>query len=181
MVVIGLLIVVITLLGLAGMREVMKDPRMTERFQRVGGSIEALQPLMYAVAVMFGLLGVGFIVLSAGVRRGHRGLIITSIVLTSMVGLTFLLWSLGGVAQVAMIGPAAAGGLCVLLAPLAVAVLLLTWLIGALRAADQLFAMRYAMEYWRYAQQQQQLHGYSQTGAPPSAPPTQPPPFPPQQ
>ena len=52
-------------------------------------------------------------------------------------------------------------------------------LAGAMRAADQIAAQKYAMDYWRYAQQQQGFHPQQQQPpSPPQFPPQQPPPPP---
>jgi hypothetical protein len=58
--------------------------------------------------------------------------------------------------------------------PFALLVLLMVWLVGALKVSDHAASQRYAMQYWQYAQQQQM---YAQQ--PGTYPQQQPPPYPP--
>ena len=60
--------------------------------------------------------------------------------------------------------PQALGAVCMLTVVLALLVLQVVWLFGAIKASDQAAHQQYAMQYWQYAQQQQ---GYAQPGYPP--------------
>jgi hypothetical protein len=142
------------------------------RAETGGMGLRAAMGLGGAVLLVPALL---LLVLGIAVRNGSGGVAIALIVLTSLLlllGLLNLVTSLPGVAR----DPRAAVGLCVVVIPIALLGLLMYYLIGAVRSAPQLRAVRaqYQSQYWQH-QQTQQTYGQPWQGAPPPPPPPPPP------
>src|SRR5688572_26669936 len=149
MIAIGVLALLASLVVFAGMGELMKDERFLERMRQVpDASLDLIETSLKIFGGLLAFAGIVFIALSAGVRRGNKGFIIFSLVLSLLAALIFLLWLIGSVVQVATIGPIAAGGVCITLVPLVMLVLQTFWLGAAMGAADRLAASQYAMQYW---------------------------------
>jgi TM2 domain-containing membrane protein YozV len=150
-----------------------------ESFSRLQEIPEATPHRMQAVLVGSGILCALFSVilglLGFFVRKGGKGAIITSIGLSSIAIALLALWSLAGVAQGEL-------GACILVIPLALFVLLVVWLVQAVRASGSVQAMQnqYMQQYWQHLYQQQmysQQQPYPPGGTPPiSSPPASPPP-----
>ena len=151
-------------------------PEQRAEFTRMEEQMRAQTGLSFrtamaaAGAVMF-VPALLLLVLGILVRNGSGGIAIALIVLTSLLlllGLLNLATSLPGVAR----NPSAAIGLCVVVIPVALLGLLLYFLIGAVRNAPQLRAVReqYQSQYWQH-QQNQQTYGQPWQGAPPPPPP----------
>jgi hypothetical protein len=167
------------------LRDMPQVPGMTPeimRFQLIGMGVLAL------------LLAMVLITLGSFVRRGSKGATVASIVLVILSMLYLLLQAAGAL----MIGRGqGVAGACMLVIPLSLFSLLLTWLIQAMRSSSDIEAMRnqYAQQYWQSAYQQQlyrQSGPSGQSGGqsaipphagfpPPPTPPPPPPPPPPQQ
>jgi hypothetical protein len=133
------------------------------------------------IAAGMGLVyGVVLVVLGLFVRKGSKGAVITALVLT-VLALLYLAFS---VIRVVLVGAqpgigAAGGGICTTAIPLVLYVLLLVWLIQALREKGRQ-QQGYPPEYWAYWQQQyaqQQAWQQQQQGGqvPPPPPPAEPP------
>ena len=152
------------------MAEAPMDPQlaalMTPQMMKIALIGVAAGSLIYAaLAIIFGVM----------VRKQSRGATIAGIVLTSLVLAYLALNMLGGVVQMAKMGPQGMIGMCVMVVPLVVAVWQLIWLIGALRSGGQLRAMQnqMQMQYWQMmamqqAQQQQQYQRMMQQQAAPA-------------
>lgn len=138
---------------------------------------QLLRGLYIVVAVLSVIASLMFLVLGVFVMRGSGGAIITSLVLCILVILALGLNLLGSGFQLMMSpGPAELLGAAFILIPMSLQVLLLVWLIQAMRAATQLKAlqMQYQAQYWQYQQQQQmygQQGGYAAPPPPAAAPP----------
>ena len=169
----------------------MTSPEMVQRMREMFPEMTLPSPREVATEAVSTLVAaIVMIALGAWVRNGQRGAIIASI-----GAVTFIVLQRSGLGLYKLMtgqDPAAVVGFCVcnaaiFLAPL---VLLLVWLIQALRNSGQIDgAQAYAQQYWQYAQQYQQRYpqpGYGQ-GMPPypqgggmiPAPPP-PPPVPPE-
>jgi hypothetical protein len=148
-------------------------------------TVEAIQHNALVHAVAFGAYGALMILLGFFVRRSRKGAIVASIVLVSL-GLLYLgLNFVGAVFIGSQQGPGAAlvGG-CFSLVPVALCVLLLVWLIQAMRNASAARAAgAYPPEYLAYwqqqyaaqqAYQQQVWQQQQQGGQVPPQPPTPP-------
>lgn len=146
----------------------MQFDQIEKQFQTTGISLHGLF-IMYAVIAF--VPGVAMAVLALFVRRGGMVSLVLALVLTGMLAAGI------GVSIVTSFfaGPQAIAGACVLALPLAALVLLIVWLIQALRARPQASAMQsqYAAYYQQYMQAQQayqQAYGYA---APPAQEPQQ--------
>lgn len=131
-----------------------------------------LMQIVYVAMGVIGLLfGVGYIVLGIFVRRGGLEAAITALVLTIVATLLLLVNVIGSASMLfdtAANQATALMGVCMTGVPLALLVLLLVWLIEAVRNAPKIKAARqYQAAYW-----QQQ---YPQPWQPPPSPPTPPP------
>jgi hypothetical protein len=116
-------------------------PEMTVEIARMGYTI---------IGALIAVVAIVFIVLAVFVRRGARGAIVTSIVLT-ILGVLFTGCNVAvGLSQG---GPAALIGLV----PVLLTVWLLVWLFNANTAAGQWqqWQMQYAAQYYQYQQGQQ--------------------------
>jgi hypothetical protein len=130
-----------------------------------GVSPETLMRLGYGIiaggALLFSLL---ILILAVFVRRGSAAATITAIVIDSIIILALGINTIGSLVQV-LRNPSALIGVVIVVAMLAGFVLLLVWLIQALRAAATIKAMQihYQQQYWQYQQQQQMYaYGYAQ-------------------
>lgn len=170
----------------------LRSPETVRQVRESLPNLELPSPRETAIsAAVLLVTAIGFIALGAWVRNGRRGALITSMVFVGLI----LLYQAGGLILSVAAGadPAALGiSLCfsvvLVIAPM---VLLLVWLIQALRNSRQVDgAQAYAQQYWQYAQQYQQqqgypppppgqAHGYGQEGSPPMIPAPPPPPAPP--
>jgi hypothetical protein len=137
------------------------------------------------IAAGMGLVyGVVLVVLGLFVRKGSKGAVVTALVLTGLA----LLYLCYNTIRTAVVGAqqgveAASGGICTMLVPLVLYVLLLVWLVQALRETGRQ-PPGYPPEYWAYWQQQyaqqqawqqQQQQGGGQASQPPAPPPPPPP------
>jgi len=168
-------------------------PSLIEQQPELGAAISnvpgATEQLVQVAFVVFGILtlflGVAQIILARFVSRGGKGAVITSIIVSILMGL-FLLF---GVVQNAFNSaqkPAERGmGVCMMCVPLAMLALLIVWLFQAFAAAGRVanIQQQYAQQYWQYYQRQQQYGGgpYQPPGqfppqmqSPPPPPPTPP-------
>jgi hypothetical protein len=130
-----------------------------------GVSPETLMRLGYGIiaggALLFSLL---ILILAVFVRRGSIGATITAIVIDSLIILLLGINAIGSLFQ-ALRNPSALIGVVIVVAMLAGFLLLLVWLIQALRATATIKAMQthYQQQYWQYQQQQQMYaYGYAQ-------------------
>ncbi len=136
-----------------------------------GVSPETLMRVGYGIiaggALLFSLL---ILILAVFVRRGSGAAIITAIVIDSIIILGLGINVIGSLFQ-ALRNPSALVGVIIVVAMLAGFVLLLAWLIQALRATATIKAMQmqYQQQYWQY-QQQQQMYGYGYAQQQPAAP-----------
>jgi hypothetical protein len=149
----------------------MTSPGMVQRMREMFPEMTLPRPGEVATEAVSTLVAATvMIALGAWVRNGRRGAIIASIAAVAFIVLQRT--GLGLYKLVSGQEPAAVVGFCVcnaavFLAPL---VLLLVWLIQALRNSGQIDGARaYAQQYWQYAQQYQQ--GYPQPGYGQGAPP----------
>ena len=139
---------------------------------------QLLQRTLYIFSGIIFVGGVGMIVLGRFVRAASKGAIITSIVIAILAVLLLGIWLLGAAPTLLSPPGVHSLGLCMLVVPIALFVLLIVWLFGAMRGVDRAMASSYAMQYWQYAQQQQ-AYAQGQYPAPPQTPPPTPPPPPP--
>ena len=148
--------------------EVQQIPQATPEF---------IQRSLFIFGGIIFIGGIGLILLGRFVRDGSKGAIITSMVLSILATLLLVIWLLFSAATLLSPPGPHTFGLCFLIVPLALFILLVVWLISALRGVDRAAAANYAMQYWQYAQQQQ---AYGQPPYPPQppspSPPTPPPP-----
>ena len=160
-------------------QRLMQMPEFSQKMSEVPGmTAEMLRAVTLIAGVGSLIFGVLYIILGVFVRRGSKAATITAMVLTSLATLILLLQIVGQVLT-GQVGGEAVLGVCVEVLALALFVLLIVWLVGAMRAADHIAAQKYAMDYWRYAQQQQGFHPQpQQPPPPPQFPPQQPPPPP---
>ena len=141
--------------------EMMRQrPDVFAEMQSISGAGTGfVQTTLFVLGALVFLIGVGMLVLAGFVRRGSKGAMVTSMVITSIAILLLLLNAIGSVAKVMSVpGPEAALGVCIILTPLVLFVLLLVCLVQGMRAADRAVAQGYAMQYWQYAQQQAYAH-----------------------
>lgn len=179
MIVLGALTIVIGLcMGLGGaMLPQMMDQMPADQRQMFDQMQQQLPPsitlsgifLVFAcVMVVVGLL---YIVLGLFTRRGGLGIVITSIVLTTLVSLVLLVSTIGSLTH-----PGQAMGACTTVIALALFVLLLAWLVQAARATSRISQMQadYQAQYQQYLRAQQmygqQGYGYGAPQAPPPPP-----------
>jgi hypothetical protein len=87
---------------------------------------------MTVVSIAGVLVGITAVALAFGVKRGHRGTIIAATIFASFMAVGLGLLVLAGLVQVA-IAPAVLGVVLGLLIPLGATVLLLFWLLAAIR------------------------------------------------
>jgi hypothetical protein len=153
----------------------LNSPEMAEmqrKMAEVGISMRALFIVAGIVMLLPGLL---FTVLGFFVRRGGRGAIITSIVFTSLAILWFALNAIVTAVSSRNEPPSqVVGGVCVSGIALALTILLLAWLVQAIRNSSQIgmMAAQQQAQYWQY--QQQQYYAQGGYGAPAGPyPPTQ--------
>src|SRR6185295_13925183 len=119
---------------------------------------QRIQLALVAIGIVMLIVAILHLVLAPFVRRGSKGAIITGIVMTILLILAMGLQLLGSALQLASAKAEAGVSACVLLLVIALLVLQLVWLISAMRGADHALASQYAMQYWQYAQQQQQAY-----------------------
>lgn len=138
-----------------------------------------LQIVMIVLAALIFLYGVLTLVLANFVRRGSKGATITAMILAVLV---ILYLTLNAVTAAVTQGPRAAGGLCAIVIPAAIHILLLVWLVQALKSIPAFRAAQdYQARYWDYVrqyqawQQQQQMQQGAQPPPPPGQSPIQPP------
>ena len=117
------------------------------------------------------MLGVGALFAGMGffVRGGGLVAVILAIALTSALELFFGVTILMGVIQAAAGNPTATAGICVYLLPFALLVLLLVWLVQAVRNASRVAIARqqHQAQLWQYQQYQQAYLQQMQQNAPP--------------
>jgi hypothetical protein len=115
--------------------------------------------------------GIPMIVIGVFVRRAGKAALITGIVIASLAILFLGLSAISALA-LATRSPVMVLSACVTAIPLALFILLLVWLIQAVRGASGLQQMQsaYQQQYWQY-QQQQQAYGLPGQGFPPQPPP----------
>jgi hypothetical protein len=123
-------------------------------------------------------LAVAIVLLVLGnfVRRGSKGAIVLTLVLSSLLLILLLLGTIGALPTLLAIGrPEAMVGACIMVVPVVVLIWLIVWLVQGMRAADRAMAQGYAMQYWQYAQQQayaqQMMQQPQQQQQPPPPPP----------
>jgi hypothetical protein len=122
-------------------------------------SAETLKAITIVSAVITMLVGAGLVTLGTGVRRGGTASTITSLVLVSILllftGLVTLASLLAGLAAPVMFVFA-----CISAPAAAMFVLLVVWLVAALRAVSNWNAAQrqYQAQYWQY-QQNMQAYG----------------------
>jgi hypothetical protein len=131
---------------------------------------ETLKTVGVAFGVVTMILAAAFVSLGAGVRRGSAGATLTALILSSILLLVMGLFTLlAGVAVPSYMAIACIPGM------ISIALLLLViWLIGALRATPRMLAaqQQFHAQYWQYQQNMQayQNSGYSAPMAPPPPP-----------
>jgi hypothetical protein len=140
-----------------------------------------MQPETF-MRVMYGMLAGASIVVSLlllilaiFVRRGSSVAIITSIVIDSLIILFLILNLLTSLVQI-LRSPGMVIGLLLVLVLLGSFVLLMVWLIQAIKATSALRAAQtqYQQQYWQYQQQQQMYgYGYAQQQPPHSSTPSE--------
>jgi hypothetical protein len=170
--------------GSALPRLMAERPEAFEEIQRIPNMTpELAQVFMFVLGGLAFVLGVAFLVLGAFVRRGGKGAITTAIVLSILLALLTMLQAIQPLMQIGSLkGPQLLATACFIIVPLVLLLVLIAWLFQAFRAADQIAAQRYAMQYYQYAQQQQAYAPQQgQYGYPPPAGTPPPPPAPPQQ
>jgi hypothetical protein len=170
------------------------DKQLTSarQMQPQGGMVMSdgvMKAFILGMPILVLLLGLGYIGLAVGVRRGGKGSTILATILTSillaLLGLIELAALLASVQMPAILGVA-----CLMLLPIGLMIPLIIWLISVLRATPQnmMAQQQYMAQYWHY---QQQMHnspayGYAQPQpgqgyappaipqqpSPPDAPPT---------
>jgi hypothetical protein len=122
---------------------------------QLGGQV-SVQTLFVVMGVVLTVISVLYIVAGAFARRGGMGAAVTSLVLASLV-LLYLVFN--GVGSLLM--PGGAGAACFSLLIAGIHVLLVVWLIQAIRASTrvkllQMQQAQYAAQYWQYQQAQAQ-------------------------
>lgn len=142
-----------------------------------GVTIEMIRTAIIAVSAAGIVYALAFVVLGIFVRKGSTGAIITTLIMSVLAVLLLAFWTLSGLLGGSAGNPMAA--VCIFALPLALHVLLIVWLIQAIRAGGEVAAARSQsmQQYWQYAYQQQ-TH---QQAFPPRDPPFPPPPPPPPQ
>jgi hypothetical protein len=138
------------------------------------------------IRVMFGIMAGGsvfvsllLLVLAIFVRRGSSVAIIASMVIDSLILLFLGINLLGALVQILRMPAEAILSMLMILVLACAFVLLLVWLIQAIKATSALRAAQtqYQQQYWRYQQQQQMYgYGYAQPREPPITPPRDQPP-----
>ena len=160
-------------------------PRSPEQMQQIQSMFPGMPQQSQAEGVVGGALIFAFsitlLVLGLAMRRGTKGPIVASMVLT-ILGVGWILLNLFAVLGLGMMSGAAGGAIIGVVACAAVIVAgplawLIVWQVQALRATSALRNMQrqYEAQYWQYMQQRQ---AYGQ-GAPPygqGIPPGQQPP-----
>jgi hypothetical protein len=192
MIILGALTIVIGLcMGFfSAMLPTMLDqmqPEQREMFDQMQQQLPppfTLSRVFMIMAVTMLVVGLLYIILGLLVRRGGLGMVITSIVLTSLVSLFLLATS----AQ-SLFHPNGAMGGCMTIVALGLFILLLVWLIQAARTSSRIPQMQsnYQAQYQQYLQTQQMYgqagygYGTPQPTAPPQPPPTNQSPPPPEE
>lgn len=147
--------------------------QMQQQFQQVerelGITLRQFFVFMGAVPLAMGaILGA----LGFGVRGGRRGVAIASIVFVGILLAVLGLVILGGLVQAVATGarPEMLLGMCVYGVPFALLLMVMVWLVQAVRGAQKVeWARRqYQAQMWHYQQYQQ---AYLQQGQPPAQPP----------
>lgn len=168
---------------------------LPQEFQSAFAEIEAkygapASTLLAGMALVSGIPSLLMIVLGIFVRRGSTGAAYVSIVLVAIGTILLVLNLIAGLHDIG--GPAGQRvlpAMCLLVVVTALFILLLAWLIRAIRAAPLLRAAQaqYQAQYWQYWQNQQHYaQGYgspnvAQPFPPPQTQAPQPPPPPPDQ
>jgi hypothetical protein len=140
------------------------------------GSGVGVKEVMLSGAIITLIAGLALVVLGVLVRGGRLWAIVTLIVFDILLLLVLVVQLVGGlVASAAQ--PQNLLGACVLALPLALAGLLMYFLVRAARNVPQLRAMQAQQQamYWQF-QQNQQMYGGGYPYPPPPPPPQQPPP-----
>jgi hypothetical protein len=144
------------------------------------GMFQIIFMIVGGVAIVFAII---FAVLAKFVRSGNMVAMVISLVLTCLLILYFTFNTISAMVTMAGQPSQLMGGLCVTLIPLILFILLLVWLIQAMKAGPQMSAAQsqYAAYYQQYQQQQQayqQQYGFppqqqqpTQQPPPPNAPP----------
>jgi hypothetical protein len=182
----------ILLLGVCGVASLLvpQSPEDTRRAQEMISSLglpttslspEAMRTAGVVEVVLIVGVGVVLVALGIAVRRGSRGAMIGSIVLSALLlGGSVLTALATGVMAIA--APPIAACACGSLLPAALLVVLVVWLVQGLRAGGRwkLAQAQYLAQYWQYQQVQAQAqaagaaygYGYGY-GAAPEKPPEQ--------
>src|SRR5688572_14332897 len=129
---------------------------------------EFMQRSLYIFSGVVFAGGIGLILLGRFVRAGSKGAIITSIVISILAVLLLVIWLIATTPT--LISPPGLHtfvGLCLLILPTALFILLLVLLFSAMRGVDRAMAATYAMQYWQYAQQQAYTQGQYPSQPPP--------------
>jgi hypothetical protein len=139
------------------------------QFQLSGETSRAITIIVGAATVM---IGVVFVALSVGVRRGGIGSTIAAMVLNGFLillcGLATLMFLLAGFAT-GVSGPPFFAFACLTGLALAAVIWLMAWLVSAARASSNFAAMQaqYASQYWQYSQNALTQGGYGEQPAAP--------------
>jgi hypothetical protein len=155
--------------------EQMNAPELQEARNMLSQAGVSMKVLFIAVGIIFMVPGLIYVILAFFVRKGGLASVITSIVLSVLAILWFLINLVSSLVHAASQPPSqVAGALCVSVVPLAMLILLVVWLIQAARNASQirLLEAHQQAQYWQYQQQQQM---YPQAGGYAPLPPQQPP------
>jgi hypothetical protein len=138
----------------------MQFENLERQFQALGMSMKTMF-MIYGIVTL--VPGIAMLVLALFVRRGGMVSLILSLVLASLLA---LMLGLSVISSFFTGGGQALLGACFCVVPISALVLLIVWLIQALRARPQMSAMQsqYAAYYQQYQQAQQayqQAYGYA--------------------
>jgi hypothetical protein len=160
-------------------------PESRMEFDRIESQLKntglSLKTMLIITGAMAFVPGIAMAVLAIFVRRGGIVSLVLSLALDCVLILGVAFIMLSSLAA----GPQAMAGICVWAFPMAGFILLMVWLIQAMRAGPQITSQQsqYAAYYQQYQQAQQaylQTYGYAAPPAPQQQQ-QQPPPAPPQQ
>ena len=121
-----------------------------------------LKAMLIVCGIVFMLPGIAFIILGFFVRKGGIVGCVLGAVLTGIT-ILLLLFQFASVLIQRLDASALVGGFCIFLLPALLCILLITWLIQAIRAAPAVAGIRnqFNTQYWQAYQNQQQ---YAQGG-----------------
>jgi MFS family permease len=154
-------------------RLIDQHPEVFEKLQRIPDATPGLiRTVFFVAAGVMLVMGAAQVVLGIYVRRASKAAIIVALILAIITIGWIALNALGSLST----DPSSIVGICIMAIPLSLYVLLVVWLIAALKSASAVQTARdqYAAQYWQHAYQQQMYQ--QQTGAYPPQPPQEPPP-----